>query len=67
MPLVTSVEQNELRVPDKRQQRIAILRAASQRLNRFADNCRVTHGQLSCSARTSSAQPKLPLKRLILP
>jgi hypothetical protein len=60
-------EQNEPCLTDKRQQRIVILRAASQRLNRFADDCRVAHGQLFCSARTSSAQPKLPLKRLILP
>ena len=39
-------EQNEPCVTDKRQQRIVILRAASQRLNHFADDCRVAHGQL---------------------
>jgi hypothetical protein len=39
-------EQNEPCVTDKRQQRIVILRAASQRLNRFADDCRLAHGQL---------------------
>jgi hypothetical protein len=56
------------RVTDKRQQRIVVLRAASQRLNRFADDCRVSlMVNFFCSARTSSAQPKLPLKRLILP
>ena len=61
-------EQNEPCVTDKRQQRIVILRAASQRLNRFVDDCRVSLVvNFFCSARTSSAQPKLPLKGLILP
>ena len=45
-PQASFAEQNEPCVTDKRQQRIVILRAASQRLNHFADDCRVAHGQL---------------------